>query len=546
MELVSRQMDCGFSVTALFLSSCFFFFLGCGRAQKEPGNAPVDMALLGEAESAYRTNDFQNAWTNLLRHRDALKAWKSSGRQGLNYDLNLAVVNGRLAVMAEQAGLSNDAVAFFEESARYFDAQRARLGLANTNYSKEAIAKLIERWDGTNFIAWRASKDGTSFIRFPGAVEPANHNQRTPASLENGLRSGDLLIQLRAVQELAIAAPTNSALRSKLIDVLWGQASSVVKSEASRSIAASGDLLADDFSSSILRRATLNLDVIDCLARLGRTDDRVLGLLRTAVTDRPYDGRFAEPLEVCLANLGDQVEGREKQIIRYLRSPRSAERVLVSLAFAPPKWPVSADFIDALASQMLTNNYGAALAAMALSQMRDTNASHLAIIRRNSESAKNDDERPAYRLIYQVVLARFLNDAQQLGEATEFFGSEDSFGHTVEAAGYHLVSNVLDEPMIESIVELARADQDQVALGAARWLRMLGLRGSNGFFSLMRIVNSSRDDAVRSEAALALGCVAPMRGLKEIEDLLAKETSYRVQKALQESLMTLSLEKTEK
>jgi hypothetical protein len=133
--------------------------IGCGRKDPMPKDVLTDLQELAQAEAAYRTNNFQNAWTNLLRHRDALKAWQSSGKQGLNFPLNLAVVNGRLAVMAQEVGRTNDAVAFFEESARYFNEQNARLNLPETNYSAEAVSRLIQYWDGTNFAAWRRSKN---------------------------------------------------------------------------------------------------------------------------------------------------------------------------------------------------------------------------------------------------------------------------------------------------------------------------------------------------------------------------------------------------
>ncbi len=146
---------------ALPLAGFLLCASACNHAEQQPGRKPVDLTLLNQAEAAYRTNTLQSAWTNLLHHRDALKDWQSSGRQGLNYDLSLAVVNGRLAVMSERLGLTNDAAAFFKESARYFNGQSARLHLPKANYSHEEISRLIEQWDGTNFVAWRASSNGT-------------------------------------------------------------------------------------------------------------------------------------------------------------------------------------------------------------------------------------------------------------------------------------------------------------------------------------------------------------------------------------------------
>jgi hypothetical protein len=127
-----------------------FFFVGCAHKEIKL----VDVKLLRQYEGPYRTNHYDEARNALLDYRKQLKDWQASGMLGLNYDYIYAIVNGRLAVMADSIGDTNSASDFFRQSAYWFNKQRVSLNLPQTNYSKDYIELGIKMVDGTN-ITWR-------------------------------------------------------------------------------------------------------------------------------------------------------------------------------------------------------------------------------------------------------------------------------------------------------------------------------------------------------------------------------------------------------
>jgi hypothetical protein len=145
--------------STIVIIACMVFCFGCGRNGNEMNSEKPEVKkiikFLNDAEYAYRTNSLQKAMSSQLHYRDDLKEWQSSGRKGLQYDINLAIVNGRLAVMAENLGDTNTAEKYFAESARCFNLERKLLRQPETNFTHEAIRLRIEAWDGTNYIEWR-------------------------------------------------------------------------------------------------------------------------------------------------------------------------------------------------------------------------------------------------------------------------------------------------------------------------------------------------------------------------------------------------------
>src|SRR5437899_13813 len=112
---------------------------------------PVDNSASGRADnqtwargqSAYQTNNLQDAYEALLKLRRDLLQMQTAGRSNLNYVYCGAVLNGQLFALAQRMGQTNAADGFYQDSARYWAENHKSLRLPPKDFSRAEVLELI-------------------------------------------------------------------------------------------------------------------------------------------------------------------------------------------------------------------------------------------------------------------------------------------------------------------------------------------------------------------------------------------------------------------
>jgi hypothetical protein len=95
----------------------------------------------------YRTNDLRTAYELSVRARNQLEILSRTKPTELHYSYCLAILNGRLFLMARSLGDTNAADQFLLESRFYFNEGLKEGGLPVTNFSPETIEHYIKVYD---------------------------------------------------------------------------------------------------------------------------------------------------------------------------------------------------------------------------------------------------------------------------------------------------------------------------------------------------------------------------------------------------------------
>ena len=117
-------------------------------------NSPNDGGKVTSAEKLwykvnwdYRTNDLHTAYEMSLRARNQLEVMSKTKPKELHYSYCLAILNGRLFLMARSLGDTNAAEQFLLESGFYFNEGRKEGSLPVTNFSATTIEHYIRIYD---------------------------------------------------------------------------------------------------------------------------------------------------------------------------------------------------------------------------------------------------------------------------------------------------------------------------------------------------------------------------------------------------------------
>lgn len=122
-----------------------FLFTSCSLDKDYDGPTPSQLWHMVDYD--YRTNDLSTAYKLSLHARNKLEFLSKTRAKELNYPYCLAVLNGRLFLMARSLGDTNSAEQFLLESGFYFNEGRKQSNLAVTNYSSETIEHFIKVYD---------------------------------------------------------------------------------------------------------------------------------------------------------------------------------------------------------------------------------------------------------------------------------------------------------------------------------------------------------------------------------------------------------------
>ena len=137
---VDLKMNC--QIRWLLVAWIAVVFVGCRTSTtKNPEQ------FWYQADHSYRTNDLLSAYKFTLKARNQLE-WMSKTRpHALNYPYCLAILNGRLFLMARSLGDTNTAEQFILESGFYFNEGRKQENLSVTNYSAGNIEQIIKSYN---------------------------------------------------------------------------------------------------------------------------------------------------------------------------------------------------------------------------------------------------------------------------------------------------------------------------------------------------------------------------------------------------------------
>jgi hypothetical protein len=89
--------------------------------------------------------------------RDQLSKMSVTNPKELNYNYCLAVINGRLFVLAQSLGETNNAGGFFKGSAFYWNQHRRESRLAPANFTPDMIETMMQEYDAKVHPAERIS-----------------------------------------------------------------------------------------------------------------------------------------------------------------------------------------------------------------------------------------------------------------------------------------------------------------------------------------------------------------------------------------------------
>lgn len=130
----------------LVVSAILVLCSGCNKVVPEPNkNAAKEIWL--QSERDYFTSKPNSAYSNLTQEASQLTKLEKLEPRALDYDVTLAVVYGRLFILAEQLGKSDDAQKYHSESALRFKESRKKGQVPLEAYSKERIRALIAKVD---------------------------------------------------------------------------------------------------------------------------------------------------------------------------------------------------------------------------------------------------------------------------------------------------------------------------------------------------------------------------------------------------------------
>jgi len=145
-----RRMSAMLSSTAVRLAHWFvlgwgvIFFAGCSHPPQTTSKITPAEQLWFKVEYQDRTNDLRTAYRLSLAARNKLEFMSKTRPKELDYPICLAILNGRLFLMARSLGDTNAAEQFLLESGFYFNAERKEGFGSVTNYSAETIEYYIK------------------------------------------------------------------------------------------------------------------------------------------------------------------------------------------------------------------------------------------------------------------------------------------------------------------------------------------------------------------------------------------------------------------
>jgi|SRR5690348_735620 len=119
------------------------FCVGCQTSTTDSAEQ-----LWYQADHSYRTNNLRTAYKFTLKTKNRLEFMsRSQELHPLDYPYCLAILNGRLFLMARSLGETNAAEQFVLESGFYFNEGRKQGGLSVTNYAAETIEHIVKSYD---------------------------------------------------------------------------------------------------------------------------------------------------------------------------------------------------------------------------------------------------------------------------------------------------------------------------------------------------------------------------------------------------------------
>src|SRR5258705_1902254 len=128
------------SILTLLLIGASLLCCGC-KESKTKHRDSKSIEIWRKAEWQDRTNEPVKAYPLLLSARDELIFREAHFPKEANYDFCLAILDARLFVLAGALGKTNETVKFMQESAERFNARLRKSGIAESNFSAEAILK---------------------------------------------------------------------------------------------------------------------------------------------------------------------------------------------------------------------------------------------------------------------------------------------------------------------------------------------------------------------------------------------------------------------
>lgn len=124
-----------------------FSCTSCSYSNRVGEKGTPAQQLWYQVDHAYRTNDPRTAYQLSVDARNKLERMAKSTPTALHYSYCLALLNGRLFLMAQSLGDTNAARQFLRESEFYFNIGRKEANLPVTNYSAATIEYYIKVYD---------------------------------------------------------------------------------------------------------------------------------------------------------------------------------------------------------------------------------------------------------------------------------------------------------------------------------------------------------------------------------------------------------------
>jgi hypothetical protein len=134
----------------------FSTLLGCSLSRKEI------IASIRQADenaaSDYYGESLQDAERALILYKQTLLSKRIELEDAYRYDHALGLVCGRLSLIYERMGQTNQAVAQMNESLNYFVRDSVSLDIKNPKINEQTIRQFIIRLDGKRIPKWQKER----------------------------------------------------------------------------------------------------------------------------------------------------------------------------------------------------------------------------------------------------------------------------------------------------------------------------------------------------------------------------------------------------
>jgi hypothetical protein len=385
---------------------------------------------------------------------------------------------------------------------------------------------------------------------------------RSYRALSNAIRSKDLSIRVRAIEEINQLAKEDASARELLIEHLFcdeveGDITAIEFHKVVKGLAESGPSEIE----SIIKKYEVAEPVpeklerlLSVLGRMGANGKPATAFLLAKLEKHKADPKLEGAIRVALANVGYESDENSARILTYIQNRTAGGKAAVQTmtVAGPGKW-VSREIAGELArwleiegdiDEWLSRSGGdSSCAAIALAHL---GAKHEAITRNLAKLIKyvwQDEFYCTLRITYGFSLINLdpTKSDEALRDVLRYMGSED-FGNHTDFAALALVDGLIKPAMIRKVGGALDSKDREVVRGSLWMLWFVGLDAREYAPRVLNILKQNPDEDLREVAARAYAYVGDTSHIPVLEGILEKERGDFVPNEIIDAIRILRLQ----